>query len=102
MNARIEGELTVNASGTQVISASASARVAIPNAAAGDPARHVRIQALASAYVRPCNASGTASASDILVTPNEQVILNVQGFTHIAYLQETASAKINITPLEAG
>jgi hypothetical protein len=36
------------------------------------------------------------------VTPNEQVILNVQGFTHIAYLQDTASAKINITPIEVG
>ena len=36
------------------------------------------------------------------MTPNEQVILNVQGFTHIAYLQDTASAKINITPIEVG
>ena len=102
MSARIEGELTVNAAGVQVTSAGASARVAIPNAADGNPARHLRIQALATAYVRPCNSTGNATANDILVTPNEQVILNVQGFTHVAYLQETASAKISLTPLEVG
>jgi hypothetical protein len=100
--ARVEGELTVNAAGTQVTSSGSSARVAIPAAADGNAARHVRIQALATAYVRPCNSSGAASVNDILVTPSDEVILNVQGFTHIAYLQETASAKINITPLEVG
>jgi hypothetical protein len=102
MSARIEGELTVNAAGVQVTSAGASARVAIPATADGNTARHLRIQALASAYVRPCNSTGTATANDILVTPNEQVVLNVQGFTHIAYIQETAAAKINFTPLEVG
>ncbi len=102
MAARIEGELTVNASGVQVTSGAASARVAIPNAADGNPARHLRVQALATAYVRPCNSSGAATANDILVTPNEQVILNVQGFTHVAYIQETATAKINLSPLEVG
>ena len=102
MSARIEGEFTVNATGVQVTSSGSSARVAIPNAADGNPARHLRVQALATAYVRPCNSTGVATANDILVTPNEQVILNVQGFTHIAYIQETASAKINITPLEVG
>ena len=102
MAARIEGELTVNAAGIQVTSAGTSARTAIPVAADGNATRHVRVQALASAYVRPCNSTGAATANDILVTPNEQVILNVQGCTHIAYIQETASAKINITPLEVG
>ncbi len=102
MSARLEGELTVNAAGIQVTSAGSSARVAIPNAADGNPARHIRVQALANAYVRPCNSAGTASANDILVTANQQVILNVQGFTHIAYLQETAAAKINFSPLEVG
>ncbi len=102
MSARIEGEMTVNATGVQVTSGASSARTAIPAAADGNTARHVRVQALASAYVRPCNSTGAASANDILVTANEQVILNVQGFTHIAYIQETAAAKINITPLEVG
>ena len=86
----------------QVTSGGSSARIAIPNAADGNPARHLRVQALATAYIRPCNSTGAATTNDILVTANEQVILNVQGFTHVAYLQETASAKINLTPLEVG
>src|SRR5438270_1224762 len=102
MVARLDSELSVNAAGSQVTSGAASARVAIPTAADGNIARHVRVQALATAYVRPCNSSGTATVNDILVTPNEHLILNVQGFTHIAYIQETAAAKINITPLEVG
>jgi hypothetical protein len=50
----------------------------------------------------PALPGTTATANDMLITGNEQVFLNVQSFTHIAYLQETAATIINITPLEAG
>ena len=65
-------------------------------------ARFVHIQATGNAYIRPGGAGTTCTVNDLLLSPNMFVRLNVQGFTHIAYIQETAAAKINITPLEAG
>ena len=50
----------------------------------------------------PGGSGTTCTVNDLLLSPNMFVRLNVQGFTHIAYIQETAAAKINITPLEAG
>ena len=50
----------------------------------------------------PGSSGTTCTVNDLLLSPNMSVRLNVQGFTHIAYIQETAAAKINITPLEAG
>jgi hypothetical protein len=98
----VDSLLTVNATGVQVTSGAASATVAIPNAADGNRARFVRVQAKATAYIRPGTSGTTCTVNDILITGNEQVILNVQSFTHIAYLQETAATIINISPLEAG
>jgi hypothetical protein len=102
MTQRLDAELTVNANGTQVTSSAASAVVAIPNAADGARARHLRIQSTGACYVRPGGSGTTCTNADILLTGGGQAILNVQGFTHIAYLQESAGAKINLTPLEVG
>ena len=100
--ARLDELLAVNATGTQVTSGAASAVVAIPNAADGNRARFLRLQSTGNAYVRPGTSGTTCTVNDILLSPNEALLLNVQGFTHIAHLQETAAAKINLTPLEAG
>ena len=100
--ARLDDLLVVNATGTQVTSGGSSAVVAIPNAADGNRARFVRVQSTGNAYVRPGTSGTTCTVNDILLSPNESLLLNVQGFTHIAYLQETSAAKINVTPLEAG
>jgi hypothetical protein len=100
--ARLDELLAVNAAGTQVTSGAASAVAAIPNASDGARARFVRVQATGNCYVRPGTSGTTCTVNDILLSPNTDLRLNVQGFTHIAYLQETAAAKINITPLEAG
>lgn len=93
---------TIIATGTQVTTGAASARVAIPNNGAGVVAKYVRLQGIANAYIRPGDSTVVAAATDILLSPNEAVILNVQGMTHIAYIQETAATKVNITPLEVG
>jgi hypothetical protein len=100
--ARLDELVTINATGVQVTSGAGSAVVAIPNAADGNRARFVHIQATGNAYVRPGTSGTTCTVNDLLLSPNMFVRLNVQGFTHIAYIQETAAAKINITPLEAG
>ena len=91
----------VNATGAQVTTGAASARVAIPTNAAGKACKHVRLQSTGNCYVRPGDASVTATANDILLSPNNHLILAVAGFSNIAYLQETAAAKLNITPLES-
>lgn len=92
----------VAATGAQVTSSGSSQNVAIPNNASGNRAQYVRLQALANLYVRPGASGVTAAVTDILLSPNEALILFVGGQTHIAYLQETVAAKMNITPLEVG
>ena len=100
--ARLDDLLTVNAPGSQVTTGASSATAAIPNAADGNRARFLRLQSTGNAYVRPGTSGTVCTANDILLSPNEALLMNVQGFTHIAYLQESAAAKINITPIEAG
>ena len=92
--------VTVAATGTQVTSGAATANVAIPNAADGNKARYVRVTALASLYVKPGLSAVTATANDMLLPAGTSEVLNVHGMTHIAYIQETAAAKLSITPLE--
>jgi hypothetical protein len=94
--------LTFSATGVQVTASASSQSVAIPNDASGVPARYVRILASGNAYVKPGRTGVTATVNDFFLNPNEGVVLNVLGQTHIAYLQESNAPKINITPLEVG
>ena len=89
------------ATGLQVTTSGVTAVNAIPVMANGQSPKYVRLQALANCYVRPGSSAITATNADILLTPNEDVTLNVSGCTHIAGLQETAAARFNISPLEA-
>lgn len=95
-------ELVIGAVGLQVTTGGVSAVAAIPNCANGAIAKYVRVQAIANCYIRPGLAGTTCTVNDCLLSPNEALVLNVFGFTHIAHLQETAAAKFNITPLEMG
>lgn len=92
---------SVNATGTQVTTGAGSVATAIPVNAAGRVPKHVRLQSTGNCYVRPGTAGTTCTTGDILLSPNNHLILAVQSFTHIAHLQETAAAKLNITPLES-
>jgi hypothetical protein len=92
--------MSVNATGQQVTSGGTSAVVALPVNAAGKSPKHVRLQCTGNVYVRPGGAGTTCTVNDILLSPNNDVFLDTANFTHLAYLQETAAAKINITPLE--
>lgn len=97
----IQSSIQVAATGVQVTSGIATASVAIPTDSAARPARYVRLQANGYVYVRPGAAAVAATVSDIMLSGSEELILNVSGCTHIAYLQETAAAKINISPVES-
>jgi hypothetical protein len=92
--------LIISAPGVQVVTSGTSAVTPIPNNASGTRAQRVRLQALANCYVRPGTASTVATTGDILLSPNEALVLDVRNYTHIASIQETAAAKFNISPVE--
>jgi hypothetical protein len=92
--------ISVAAVGTQVTTGAASAATAIPTNSNGTKPKFVRLQALGNCYVKPGLAAAVATVNDILLSPNEAVILNVVGCSHIAAIQNAAAEKFNITPLE--
>lgn len=65
-------------------------------------ASYVRVSATANAHVRVGKGSATAVATDMLVTPNEAVILNVTGADKIAAIQDSAAGVVNVVPIEWG
>lgn len=90
----------VAAAGVSVTTGASSASVAIPNAADGNRARFVMVTAKATAYIK-FGASGVAATSnDILVGPGQPVVFAVKPFTHMAHLQETGAALVNLVPVE--
>lgn len=92
--------ITVTAVGTTVTTGAASASVAIPDNSAGTRPLYVRITASAESFVRLGTSGVTATGNDMLVQPADSVILAVGGCTHVAYIQGTAAARVNIVPLE--
>lgn len=93
--------VNVGAVGTTVTSGASSANVAIPNDGSGARAKAVRITATALAHVKLINGTGTAAtANDLMVGPGDGINLYCKNYDHVAYIQETAAAKINIAPLE--
>ncbi|HZS83829.1 MAG TPA: hypothetical protein VFA50_13220 [Stellaceae bacterium] len=89
--------------GVQVVSGATSATVAIPQTTSGKTARFVGVQTVGQtyAYVKfgPTNTV-TATANDFPVTSNELRIFDVGGQSFMAFIQETAGAKINLCPIE--
>lgn len=96
----MDDAIRVSQVGLQATTGAASAVAAIPTMQNTGAPKYVRLQALANCYVKPGFAGTTCTVNDILLSPNESLILYVAGFTHIAHLQETPAAKFNITPLE--
>ena len=88
------------AAGAYLTSSGSNQEVSIPNNGDGATARYVRIAATGTAHVKPVLTGTACTTADILVGPGDAVFLNVQGFTHIAYLQEASGSKIVITPVE--
>ena len=89
--------------GVQVTAGAASATVAIPKTASGKTARYVAVQTVGGtyAYVKfgPTSAV-TASAGDFPVGSARAQIFDVAGQSFMAYLQESAGAKITLAPVE--
>jgi len=95
--------ITYAGGGVQVTAGAASANVALPQTTSGKTARYIGVQTVAGtyAYVKfGKDNTVTASSADAPVTSNEMRIFNVTGQSYIAYIQDTAAAKINIIPIE--
>ena len=98
----IDGAYNVNADGVTVVSSGTSQFVTIPNTADGNRARIVRLQVTGNLYVKFGKSSSvTATTNSMLLSPSFDVPVNCKQFDTVAYLQEVAGAKLNITPLEA-
>jgi hypothetical protein len=92
---------SVGATGITVVSGASTASTAIPNMNDGTRAKVVRLQVTGNVYVKFGLASVTATTNDMMLSPNFDVLVNCKQFSTIAYIQETTSAKLNITPLES-
>lgn len=94
--------LSISAVGTTATTGAASAVTAIPNDTAGIRARRVRLAAHAACFFIPGFSGTTCTTNDAHLGAGESVIVDVKAQTHIAHLQDTAAAKLTITPLEDG
>lgn len=91
----------ITATGTTVTSGSVTARVAIPFDNGGtNVARYCRLQSTGFVHVRQGNSTVNATLNDLLLSPNEALYLITANSTHIAYLELTAGARLNIVAIE--
>jgi len=99
----LNNALKITKNGVSVTSSATSQVVAIPTNSAGDIAKIVRISCPNSThygYVLPGPSTAVATSSSVAIGNFSDVLLDVTGCTHIAYLQGATSAIINISPLE--
>lgn len=92
------GPITVTQTGATVTTGTASAQVAVPTDGEGNLPRYVRVAATGESYVK-FGANPVAATGDLLVQPSDSVIVAVCGAAKMAYIQGTATAKVNIVPL---
>lgn len=97
---RYEQAYSVVAVGSTTTSTGTSQNIAIPNGQNGVRARFVRLMVTGNLYVKLGTTTAVATVNDMLLSPNFDVILDCMAFDHIGVIQETASAKLNMVPLE--
>jgi hypothetical protein len=94
--------LSLNAdSVTTAITTATASTVAIPNAASGRP-RVVMIVTDQIVAFRPCLVGYVGTqAADSRLRPDTPLLVNVSGFTHMAFRNDSGStANVTITPLD--
>jgi len=94
--------VTIIGTGSTVTASATSNWQNLPTDATNNVPRYCRLQSTGLVYVKLGGPSGvTATTNDLLLSPNEAVIIATRQFTRIAYLQETPGAKLNIISVEA-
>lgn len=97
-----EEAIKITNDGNTVTSGATSARITIPVNEANQAARIIRVICPVSAtyaYVMAGNSTVVATTNSICVNDTE-LVLDVAGCTHIAHIQGSAAAVINIVPVE--
>lgn len=93
--------VNIGATGVTVTTTiSTSANGTIPNTSAGTKPRYVRVASNGTVYVRLTAGASTAVTTDAMVTSGSPLILETLGYTHYAVIDDGASVKVNISPLE--
>ena len=92
---------TILATGVNIATGAASVPSALPTTSAGTLPTKVRVSATAAAHVRIGITGVTALATDLLVQPNDSIVLAVpRGLDHVAAIQDAAAGTVNVVPLE--
>ena len=95
--------VSISATGANITTGAASARIAIPVDAAGSLPKKIRVTAgTAASYFKMGNSTVTAEAGDALINVADGVVLKVCGNTHIAAIQQVLAGILNVIPLEDG
>lgn len=93
--------MTIVATGANITTGAASARVAIPTASSGEIPRFIRISAINACHVSLGTVASNAVVTDCMVQPADAVIMAVpRGMTHVCAIQDSAAGRVNIAPLE--
>lgn len=95
-----EDSIHVATTGFTVATSGTTASQALPNTSDGTKPRYVRVASVNSCYIKLGVAAVTATTNDMLIQPADSLILAVGGNTHIAYIQDTAGAKLNVQAME--
>lgn len=98
--ATFDDAMRITATGFNASTGAASASQTIPNTAAGTAPRYIRVAGINECYVKVGASTVAATTGDVLIQPADAVILNVQGCTHIAYIQGASAGRVNVVPLE--
>lgn len=98
-----KNSLKIVKDGLSLTSGATSTTVALPTNNAGKAATIIRVSCPNSshyAFVLPGNSTVVATAASVAIGNFSEVILDTTGCTHIAYLQGSAAAIVNISPVE--
>jgi hypothetical protein len=75
--------------------------IAIPNNSRGEKPRYVYLASSAACSFRPCASGGSGDVTkDARLTVSFPLVVNVGGYTHIAFVSYTGTANVTITPLD--
>ena len=100
MSKTYEVAIHVAVTGASITTGAASAGTTIPNNAAGEKPRYIRVAATAAACVRIGIGAQTAVATDLMIQPGDAVVMAVSGATHIAAIQVAAAGVVQVSPME--
>ena len=101
MSNTFQGAVQITATGANITTGAASARIAIPVNAAGEIPRYIRVTALNACHVRIGIVTTNAVIGDAMIQPADALLMNVpNGCTHIAAIQDTVAGQVNVAPLD--